>query len=189
MPVSMSLPPRAPAAVRSLTRRFRSDRKASAAVEFAMVAPLFFGLLFAIIDVALIFFAGQTLETATQTASRLILTGQAQNGSYTAAQFKTDFCNQIWVLLSCQTGVYLDVESYSSFSSVNITSPIVGGTFSSSGFGYNPGTSGSIVVVRAFYQWPIFVPTLGFNPSNLNGNKYLLSSTAAFRNEPYASTN
>jgi Flp pilus assembly protein TadG len=171
-------------------RRFRADRKASAAVEFAMVAPLFFGLLFAILDVAMIFFAGQTLETATQASARLILTGQAQNGNYSQAQFKADFCNNIFALIDCTNGVYIDVESYTSFSNISISNPISGGVFqSASCCGYNPGQSGNVVVVRAYYQWPIFVPTFGFNPSNLAGNKYLLSSTAAFRNEPYANSN
>jgi Flp pilus assembly protein TadG len=170
------------------SRRFRTARDGSAAVEFAMIAPVFFGLLFAILDVAMVFFAGQTLETATQASARLILTGQAQNGNYTQAQFKTDFCGYIVALITCNN-VYLDVESYSSFSNVVISTPISGGSFSSSGFGYNPGGSGDVVVVRAYYQWPIFVPTFGFNPSNLTGNKYLLTATAAFRNEPYATTN
>jgi Flp pilus assembly protein TadG len=184
----MSLPRRAVEMFAFRARRFRRDRKASAAVEFAMIAPVFFGLLFAILDVAMIFFAGQTLETATQMSARLILTGQAQSGNYTATQFKSDFCGYIVALISCPN-VYLDVESYSSFTNVTITTPISGGTLSTSGFGYNPGTSGDVVVVRAYYQWPIFVPTLGFNPSNLNGNQYLLTATAAFRNEPYANSN
>ena len=47
------------------------------------------------------------------------------------------------------------------------------------------GGPGDIVVVRLFYQWPLVVTGLGWNPSNINGNKRLLSATAAFRNEPY----
>jgi Flp pilus assembly protein TadG len=180
------MPRRVPAFIAALTRRFRRDRKASAAVQFAFLAPLFFLMLFAIIEVAMIFFAGQTLETATQNASRLILTGQAQNGGYTQAQFKTGFCSNIVALIDCTGGVYLDVQSYSSFSSITITNPIVGGTFSSAGFGYNPGAAGDIVVVRAYYQWPLLVPGLGFNVGNLTGNKFLLGSVAAFRNEPYS---
>jgi Flp pilus assembly protein TadG len=35
------------------------NRRGSAVVEFALVAPLFFGLLFAIIEVALMFFAAR----------------------------------------------------------------------------------------------------------------------------------
>ena len=49
---------------------------------------------------------------------------------------------------------------------------------------YSPGGPGDIVVVRLFYQWPLFVTGLGYNISNLSGNKRLLTATAAFRNEP-----
>ena len=64
-------------------RRLRRDRQGSAAVEFALVAPMFFGLLFAIIETAMVFFAGQVLETVTQDSARTIMTGQAQNGQVT----------------------------------------------------------------------------------------------------------
>jgi Flp pilus assembly protein TadG len=178
--------PRRFSVFRAATRRFRTARQGSAAVEFAFIAPVFFGLLFAILDAAMIFFAGQTLETATQASARLILTGQAQNGNYTAAQFKTDFCNNIAALITC-SGVYLDVESYSSFSNVTIATPSCTSSFS--GMSYNPGTSGDVVVVRAYYQWPLFVPNFGFNPSQSGTNCYLLTGTAAFRNEPYANSN
>jgi hypothetical protein len=93
-----------------LVRRFGRSRRASAAVQFAFIAPLFFCLLFAIVEVALIFFAGQTLETATQDSARMILTGQAQNGSYTQAMFKNDLCGRIVALFNCQSGIYIDFE-------------------------------------------------------------------------------
>ena len=51
---------------------------------------------------------------------------------------------------------------------------------------YSPGGAGDIVVVRLFYQWPLFVTGLGFNIANLSGNKRLLVATAAFKNEPYS---
>jgi hypothetical protein len=51
--------------------------------------------------------------------------------------------------------------------------------------GYSPGSAGDIVVVRLFYQWPLFVTGLGYNISNLTGSKRLLVATAAFKNEPY----
>lgn len=44
-----------------------------------MVAPIFFALLFAIIETALMFFASQVLETITQESSRTIFTGQVRN--------------------------------------------------------------------------------------------------------------
>ena len=64
-------------------------------------------------------------------------------------------------------------------------SPIdAGGNFVND-FTYNPGGPGDIVVVRLFYQWPVYVALLGFDLHNMNGDKRLLVATAAFRNEPY----
>jgi Flp pilus assembly protein TadG len=63
-----------------LVRRFVRQQDGSAAVEFGMVAVTFLGLTFAILETALVFFAGQTLETAVTDSARLIMTGQAQPG-------------------------------------------------------------------------------------------------------------
>ncbi|WP_342724817.1 TadE/TadG family type IV pilus assembly protein [Bradyrhizobium sp. B097] len=166
-----------------LIRRFRRNRSGVTAVEFALVAPLFFGLLFAIIEVAMIFFASQVLETATQDSSRFIMTGQAQGASYTQAQFKAYVCGRVTnALFDCNNGIYVDVRSYPSatgFSSVNIT-PISDPTQVK----WCPGKDGDVVVVRLFYQWQLFVTQLGFNASNLPGGKRLLIATATFKNEP-----
>lgn len=169
---------------RGLARRFRHNRKGSAAVEFAMVAPFFFALLFAIIEVAMIFFASQILETAVQDASRLILTRQAQNASMTQDQFKTEVCKRLVSLFDCNI-VRVDVQNYGSdFGTVSITTPIDSNKKFVDNMQYNIGKAGDIIVVRAFYQWPLFVIGLGFDASNLADGKRLLSATAAFRNEP-----
>jgi Flp pilus assembly protein TadG len=170
-----------------LFRRFRRNRRGSAMVEFALVAPVFFALLFAIIEVALVFYASQVLETVTQDSARTIMTGQVQTAALTKTAFKTNVCARISVLFDCANGIYIDVQSYSAFSSVNITPPIdASGNFMSTTMNYNPGASGDIVVVRVFYQWPLIVTGLGFsNVANLTNNKRLLTATAAFKNEPF----
>jgi Flp pilus assembly protein TadG len=169
---------------RDVFRRFRRNRTGSAAVEFALVAPVFFALLFAIIETGIIFFAGQVLETITQDSARMILTGQAQTAAYTQAQFQTFVCSQIPALFTC-SNLSIDVESYSSFSSVTINSQIDGSKNFINNMQYNPGGPGDIVMVRLFYPWPQIVTGLGYNITNLSGNKRLLVATAAFRNEPY----
>lgn len=149
-----------------------------------MVAPFFFALLFAIIEVAMIFFASQVLETAVQDASRLILTRQAQNASMTQDQFKTEVCKRLISLFDCNI-VRVDVQNYGSdFGTVSITTPIDSNKKFVDNMQYNIGKAGDIIVVRAFYQWPLFVIGFGFDASNLADGKRLLSATAAFRNEP-----
>jgi Flp pilus assembly protein TadG len=176
---------RSPASVRKALRRFRRNRRGSAAVEFALVAPVFFALLFAIIETAIVFFAGQVLETVTQDSARMIMTGQAQTGGYSQGQFKDYVCGRITVLFDCVNGIYVDVQSYPAFTNVSITDPIDGSKNFIPTMQYSPGGPGDIVVVRLFYQWPLFVTGLGYNISNLSGSKRLLAATAAFRNEPY----
>jgi Flp pilus assembly protein TadG len=173
------------ATTKKALRRFRRNRRGSAAVEFALVAPVFFALLFAIIETGIVFFAGQVLETVTQDSARTIMTGQAQTAALSQAQFKTNVCSRISVLFDCANGIYIDVQSYSAFASVNIAAPIdSSGNFIPT-MQYKPGGAGDIVVVRLFYQWPLIVTGLGYNMANLNNNKRLLTATAAFKNEPF----
>ena len=181
------MPPPAPSAsFPALLRRFRRNRRASAAVEFAIVAPIFFALLFAIIETALMFFASQVLETITQDSSRVIFTGQAQNAATTQAQFKTQVCGQVVALFDCNN-IWIDVQNYPSFSSVTINNPVdTDGNFVNPQF--SPGGPTDVVVVRLGYKWPIFVTGLGYNIANLPGSKRLLTASAAFRNEPYNGT-
>lgn len=182
----MSLFARSPASFRMLLRRFGRSRRASAAIQFAFIAPLFFGLLFSIIETALMFFAGQVLETMAQDAARTVMTGQAQKSSYaTWSDFRDNVvCKPTPVLFTC-SNIFVDVQSYTTFQSVSLTSQIDGTRNFVNNMQYSPGGSGSIVVVRLFYQWPTFVTSLGFNLSNLSNGSVLLSATAAFKNEPY----
>jgi len=177
------------AAVRIATRRFRRNRRASAAVEFALIAPVFFALLFAIIESALVFFASQVLETGIQDSGRLLYTHQAQDSGMTAGQFKADLCTRVSVLLACPIDV--DVKFYAAGTPITITDPIdAAGNYDSSGFVYQvpPAGSDATVVVRGFYQWPLIVTGLGFNIANITrgstSSKRLLAATMAFRVEP-----
>lgn len=180
--------PVAPTAPRhNLLARFRRNRRGSAALEFALVAPAFVALLFAILESGIMFLAGQVLETVTQNSARMILTGQAQTGSYTQATFASYVCGQVPALFNGPNcaNIHIDVKSYPSFQNVSINSQIdANGNFINN-MQYNPGGPGDIVVVRLFYEWPLFVTRLGYNVANLSDGNRLLSATAAFKNEPY----
>jgi Flp pilus assembly protein TadG len=167
-------------------QRFAHGEDGAAALEFGMVAAPFLALMFAIMETALVFFASQTLETAVADSARLIMTGQAQSQSFNAAQFKTQVCSKIGGLFDCAAGLYVDVKTYSSFGSIDNSSPVdANGNLTTGNFGYTPGGPGDIVVVRLMYQWPVYASMFGLNLGNMAGNKRLLMATAAFRNEPY----
>jgi Flp pilus assembly protein TadG len=174
--------------VSPLLRSFLAGREAATSLEFGLLAAPFVVSLFAILQTALIFFASQTLETAAASSARLIFTGQAQTQGWSASQFKSQVCNQIHGIFDCSNGVYVDVETYPSFASVNLGVPVTNGSFNSGALGYNPGGPGDIVMLRLYYKFPVFINLLGFNMSTLSGNLNLFAATAIFRNEPYASS-
>ncbi|PYF01733.1 Flp pilus assembly protein TadG [Rhodopseudomonas faecalis] len=165
--------------------RFRRSDNASAAVEFALIAPMFFGLLFAILETAMVFFAGQALETATQDASRAFLTDQVQSQGTPREDFKQMICNEASALFNCAK-LDIDVQSYPPGSPIIMNSPNQGGTYNANNLAYQPPPAGSqnTVVIRVFYQWPIFVTALGYKIANIGGSDggyFLLTSTVALR--------
>ena len=161
-------------------RRFRRNRRGSAAVEFALVAPVFFALLFAIIETAIIFFAGQVLETGVQDTGRLVYTSQI--ATMTEADFKQDLCNRVAALFSCDS-VDIDLRSYAPGTAITITEPIDGSGNYAPNFVFQKPSTGDAAVFRAFYRWPLFVTGLGYNIANIGRNtdssKRLLAATAA----------
>jgi Flp pilus assembly protein TadG len=168
-------------------RRLVRHQDGATTVEFAMVAAPFLAMVFAIIETAVVFFAGQVLETAGADSARLIMTGQAQTQGFDQAKFKQAVCGKIYGLFNCASGLYVDVKNYSSFAAINTAKPVDGsGNLQTGTFTYAPGGPCNIVVVRLIYQWPVYVSLLGLNLSDSAGNKRLIMSTVAFRNEPYA---
>jgi Flp pilus assembly protein TadG len=167
---------------------FGGDTRGATAIEFALVVVPFIALMFAIIETALCFFAGQALETALMTASRAIRTGQAQQNGYTADDFKASICNELTYLFNCSSNLYVDVQTFNDFASVTLTTPTdANGNLAttSNSYNYNAGHGGTIVVIRAYYEWPVFINTLGNNLANEPDGKHLLIATAAFQNEPF----
>ncbi len=175
----------------SIMRCMRARRTSgTAAVEFAIIAPVFFAILFAIVETGLVFFANGVLENGTLTVARLIRTGQAQDQNMNQNQVFTQLCNEISMLLSCNpTKLQLDVRTYSSFANTAFPDPITAqGTLVTTLDEYSPGGPCDIVVVRAFYVWQLYTPIFGKYFSNMANNERLISSAYAFRNEPYGST-
>jgi Flp pilus assembly protein TadG len=173
-------------ALSAAARSFPGQIRAATAVEFGLIAAPFIALLVAILETTLVMMAQSVLQEATTQASRLIMTGQAQNGNLSAAQFKQTVCNDAQAMFSCG-GIVVSVQTANSFSSVSLTNPVTSGKLDASKASWSPGGPGSIEVVQAFYAWPVFLAPLGFNLTNgnLSGNNLLLVGTAAFRNEPY----
>jgi Flp pilus assembly protein TadG len=186
-----------PARFKNLRRRLKTDaNKGSAAIEFAMVAPVFFIMLMGTIEAGIMFFAQSALQNALTDTTRLVRTGQTTcytgSGStcaaMTQAQFRTKLCSGISTLLTGCAGASLqfDVQAYpSGFGGASNTSPLDGSRNLPVLANFNVGAACDVVLARAFYKWPVFTPGLQYFMANMNGSYHLLASAAAFRNEPF----
>jgi Flp pilus assembly protein TadG len=138
-------------------------------------------------------------------AARLVRTGQSACYSLdsnnlcqtmTADQFRTKVCDEVSVLLrNCtndangNSDLQFDVTAYpAGFTGVTNSSPLNAAKNLPNLTVFNAGNACDVVLVRAYYRWPVFTPMLNFFLANMAGNKHLLATAAAFRNEPYTTT-
>ena len=134
------------------------------------------------VETALVFFAGQALETAVADSARKIMTGQAEK--WTPEKFKEEVCSHIFGLFDCNK-IQVNVKAYSSFGAADLGRPIAENGEIKTAF--EPGQPGDVVIARLLYDWPVIIPMLGLYDADRSANKdkRLLIATAAFRNEPY----
>ena len=176
---------------------FARDDAGAAALEFAIISVPLIALLLATFQTAVVLFAAQALETATETAARQIMTGQAQSSNLTLSQFRNLICppssggtqagNALPALIDCSK-LIIDVRVANNFSSAD-TSKTVFTTPSQAQF--TPGGPSTINVVRVFYQLPSYLSILG-GGSNIFGvsggaTTNVIMATAVFQTEPYSS--
>ena len=112
---------------RLLRSRFCRDERGMTAVEFAIVSPIFFFLLFVIAETALVFIAEQVMDNAVFETARMIRTGQAQTGTWntdpdatpaamTPAEFEAAVCARMSVFVDCASSTfYLHVKSFPTY--------------------------------------------------------------------------
>jgi Flp pilus assembly protein TadG len=168
-------------------RTLPRDERAATAVEFAiLVTPLVF-LILAALQLAIIFFAGQCLQSAAISSARQLMTGSAQDAGLTQSQFQNAVCANAPAPLSC-SGIMVDVQSASSYSSIS-TTPLTP-TYDGKGnvtnkWSYSPGSPGDIVILRLMYSWPVVGGPLLPGLANQSNGDRLLVATSVFKNEPY----
>lgn len=169
-----------------LSRRSRRQREGTAAIEFSIVALPFFLVIFAIMELGIIFLIDSMMENAVQRSSRLVRTGQAQETGISAAEFKDVFCQRMSVFEGdCQARATVDVREIPQFRNPNPPDPIVEGAMDESRTTFDPGGAGDLVLVRVWYAQPIVTPMLSQAMSRLESGAAIIQVTTAFRNEPY----
>lgn len=163
------------------------DTRGATAIEFALLAFPFFGLIAAIIQTSLVFLASQVLESALIDASRQVRIGEAQKLS--REDLKTHICNELYGLLGDCSGMHLRVEAIGSFSAASVHIPLDPTCTKSRDWtvpeSWSPGDSSDVVMVQAYFRYPLPIPLGPLSMANLADGSRLIGATYVFKNEPF----
>lgn len=142
------------------------------AIEFAIVAPVLFLLLFGIIEFSLMMFASSIVEGATANVSRLAKTGaERSTAADPNARAAEDTARLRALVLDRGRGVLKS-------DNLQIT------TIPRSSQSGTIGSAGEMVTYNVRYEWSIITPLL----SSIMGDEdgiFSISSTSVVVNEPY----
>jgi Flp pilus assembly protein TadG len=201
---SPSLAPLPIHAVRRLVR----ERSGLAAVEFAVLLPMFAYLILMISQVGLYFYFSTTLYYVTDAATRQILTGSVASLGFTQAQYQNQIlCPLLPGSMSCNnvitniqvvppwsgatsggfyslTNIVTNPSSPEGYTMTGLTTPSMNNSLTS----FCIGTAGSIIIAQVYYAMPVIgIPAMLTNASTFNGRSVIfISATSVFKNEPFA---
>ena len=171
-------------------RRIIKSENGAAAVEFALVAFPFFMVMGSICETGIMLFTEYSIQAGVQDAARQIRTGQAQNSSMTAANFKSKICETTGIVIDCEGKVTVYVRPAASFAALAGVMP----SFMNVGTkpdgtpnptSYSCGAPEQAAGVLATYDWKFTMPFMSFL-GNFNGGKTRrLYGIAIFQNEPF----
>lgn len=185
----------------------KDSRRGSAAIEFAMVAPIFFLFLFGLIETGVLFLAQSTLTNAIEDAARQVRTGQ-QKGALSADTVKSLVCSSfassdpqnppasgahtgLMSWQDCKNTLQVDLRVFDGFSGASYPKVIKdNGALDVNNMTVQATDACKVVLLRAYYPWSVLTPFLAPLMSNMpSGTQVLLGSAAAFRTEPYPDAN
>ena len=140
------------------------------------------------IELAIMYSSASLLEGATNSAARMIRTGQIQQSASADPEqlFRDEICNYAQVLIRCDD-VVIEVQRMDSFDDVAAMQPQYDedGNFTSRGF--VAGGSGDRVLVRTSFRYSMITPLVGPLLSGSDGSIPFMS-TIVLQTEPYEFT-
>jgi hypothetical protein len=171
----------------------------SAIVEFALVAPIFLGLMLAILEFSGIMFVQTLLEGGAREASRYGITGQQPDGVSRDEMILQIVGENSFGIIDMDELV-METKVYGSFDEVGQPEPFTdendndawdegepytdsngNGSWDDDMGAAGLGGPGEVVVYEMSYDWPIMIPW--FQP--FFGDHVTLEANIAVRNEPF----
>jgi Flp pilus assembly protein TadG len=163
--------------------RLMRDTRSITAVEFALIGPVLFFFLFAILLTGIVQFWQLSLDDSVRNAARLVAVGAANpsSGIHSGTDFVTAVCNEFGVAApGCTTRLQYAVQGGPSFTGAGGISPA---TVNASGQLSMPATFSGIAVsepflVQVVYPIPLAIPLVPDSLVTLNSTPSIISAVA-----------
>ncbi len=163
--------------------RLRDEERGATAVEFALVALPFLFMVMSMLELAAVFLVYTTLDNAMANAARTIRTHNSAPPS--ASAFITATCNNMgWLQSTCSSQLHVDIRTELTFANPVAPDPMATGVFNPAALTYDLPLPGQIVLVRAFYEWPLILPIMDAALSKYNNGVAQIIATTTFVVEP-----
>lgn len=177
----------------SLRRRFLGNKKGTAAIEFAVIIPVFLALMASTFEVGWFYFANAVLNASVTESSRFVRTGQAQLSSVDKNGFFDIVCDVVDTFGDCASNLTVDVATFANFSA--LASDTSAATCADAppddinAIPYNPGAENEIVRVRVCLIYETLNPVIGLSFAEPGTSSRRIVSSLIFRNEPFERNN
>jgi len=179
---------------KGLLRGLLRDKSGVTAVEFALLAPVFFAMLASLFEVGLLLTRMAMVDHAVNVVSKQVYTGEVSKGvaagTITQSDLEAAVCDVTsTVIPNCQSEITVELTEITSLSSLpSDDAACKDATLElNPSVTFNPGVGNSIVFMRVCLTVDLLTPGIGFGlklPQTDTGRFELISS-AAFLNEPF----
>jgi Flp pilus assembly protein TadG len=165
--------------------QWKRREEGTTAIEFALLAIPFITVALGIVELAIMYASATLLEGATNTASRMMRTGQLQQVAVADQEntFRNAICSYARVLIRCDEVVIesIPLASYSDFDSA---APVYDEDGNMVSQGFTSAGSDDIVLIRVAYRYTMMTPFIGTLLAGPD-NSRLFMSTIVLQTEPY----
>lgn len=154
-------------------KKFKRSSSGVVAIEMAFLLLPFMVLTIGIIELSLYFIEGVLFEGATNTAARLIRTGQITTAGDPEGAFVAAFCAQPHIIIAgnCAADVSVQASSYGTLAGATAVAGVMP-DFDNPG-GFNVGGANAVMMIDVWTQYNMITPLIG----NILGTQILFSRT------------
>ncbi|MEM9106676.1 MAG: TadE/TadG family type IV pilus assembly protein [Pseudomonadota bacterium] len=179
---------------RRVLKALSRDKRGVTAVEFALLAPVFFAMILSLFEIGILFTRIAMVDHAVNVVSKLVYTGKVTEGvaagTYSQSDIEAAVCDVTGVVIpNCESEITVELTEIAALSSlpesdaacqdstVELTPTV----------SFSPGAANSVVFMRVCLTVDLMTPGLGFGLklTKTSNDRYELISSVAFLNEPF----